>query len=79
MQIFGSTRLTQVSAVSSLLSDVVCVAVVVVVVVVVVCGSVCAACVVFVVTFKCVVVFVFFLADSTTPGIPYGCCGGDMN
>ena len=75
MQIFGSTRLTQVSAVSSLLSDVVCVAVVVVVV----CGSVCAACVVFVVSFKCVVVFVFFLADSTTPGIPYGCCGGDMN
>ena len=44
MQIFGSTRLTQISAVSSLLSDVVCVAVVVF------CGSVCVTCVAFVVS-----------------------------
>ena len=45
MQIFGSTRLTQISAVTSLLSDVVCAAVVVLR------GSVCAVCVVFVILF----------------------------
>ena len=44
MQIFGSTRLPQISAVTSLLSDVVCVAVVVL------CCSVCAVCVVFVIS-----------------------------
>ena len=82
MQIFGSTRLTQISAVSSLLSDVVFIAVVVL------CGSVCAVCVVFVISFcvglavvfpdeivsvkmifgkvDFVVVSVFFLADSTS-------------
>ena len=82
LQIFGSTRLTQISSVSSLLSDVVCVALVVV------CVSFCAACVVFVISFclglatvfpdvlvsvnmifgkiDFVVVSICFLADSTS-------------